>query len=166
MPKDISHHTQGPDFPSEDRLRVYGDMMFLALRSPHHQRMRVAILREAIEPPVLLGQYQIFRFDGIPRGMFTWARLTEDAERRFVRGGSLTPEDWSAGDRTWIIDLIAPYAGLTAAMVRWIMTPGHFCDSRFTFRRMRDGHPTGRIVRIDLDRPDDKACILGETDFA
>lgn len=157
---------RGADFPDANALRIYGDMLFLALRSPHHQRMHLANLREAVEPPVVLGQYQIFRFDEIPRGLFTWARLTEDAERRFVGGEGLRPEDWNGGDRVWIIDLIAPYAGLTAAMVRWIMTPGNFGDGRFRFRRIRDGVPTDRIVEIDLDRPDDKAKILSATDFA
>lgn len=62
-----------PEFPTEDRLRIYGDLAFLAMRSAHHRKMSVSILRDALEPPILLGQYKIYRFDEFPRGALTWA---------------------------------------------------------------------------------------------
>ncbi len=99
---------RGPEFPDPDMLRAYGDAMFLVLRSDHHSKMRVANMREAIEPPLVLGQYQIFRFDDVPRAMLTLARLGRSAERRYVQGGPLLPEDWNSGDRVWLIDMIAP----------------------------------------------------------
>lgn len=151
--------------PPEATLRAMGDFLFLAFRSPHHQKMSVANLRLAFEPPILLGQNRIFRFDDIPRGCFTWAHLSRDAEQRYVAGHPLRPRDWQSGDHLWIIDLMAPYRGLTASMVRWIMQPGNLTRKDFYFRRVVDGRATRRIVHIDFERPEGLSKVLTESDF-
>lgn len=150
--------------PSEDRLRVYGDLMFLAFRSPRHAGMTTGLLRTYFEPPILLGQFRIFRFDGVPRGMFTWGHLDEAAERKLVSGAPLAPEDWNSGQRLWLIDLIAPYRGLAGGMVRWIMEPGNFTDRDFHFRRLNDRNETRRIVHIDFHR-DRLSRVMSDRDF-
>lgn len=139
--------------PSPERLRAYGDMMFLAFRSARHSRMAVSQLRSYLEPPLLLGQFRLFRFDGVPRGMFTWAWLSPEAERKLVTGEQFAAEDWNSGDRLWIIDMISPYNGLTASMVRWIMVRGNFTKDDFLFRRVSDDNQTRRIVHIDFRAP-------------
>lgn len=141
-----------PEWPDAERLRVYGDLCFLAMRSAHHRRMSVAILRDAFEPPILLGQFKLFRFDGVPRGALTWAWLSRNAEARYLAGEGLHFADWRSGDRLWIIDLIAPYRGLTAGIGRWVMTRGNMPGPRFLFRRVSDGKRTRRVVEVDLDR--------------
>jgi len=138
------------EVPSAEKLRVYGDMLFLAMRSPRHQAMRLAVLRSYLEPPVELGQFRIFRFDDVPRGMYTWAWLDDTAERKLVTGEPLQPGDWASGERLWLVDLVAPYRGLTAGMVRWIMQPGNFTRDAFWFRRVADDNRTRRIVHIDF----------------
>lgn len=150
--------------PSAEKLRVYGDMLFLAFRSPRHTRMSVGALRSYFEPAVELGQFRIFRFDDIPRGMYTWAYLGPEAERKLVTGEPLNPQDWNSGDRLWIIDLIAPYRGLTASIVRWIMEPGHFTDAEFRFRRVKEANATQRIVHIDFAAPR-LARVMTEAQF-
>ncbi len=151
--------------PSEAKLRIYGDFLFLAFRSHWHARMNVANLRSAFEPPIELGQYRVFRFDGVPRGLLTWAWMNEEAERKYVSGDLLDPADWQSGDRLWLIDIIAPYKGLTASISRWVMVPGQFTDGAFNFRRVSRDNATRRIVNIDFGRPDDKARILSDDDF-
>lgn len=150
--------------PDPKRMRVYGDLMFLAFRSPRHSRMPVGQLRSYFEPPVLSGQFRIFRFDGVARGMFTWAWLSEEAERRLVSGGVLNPEDWNSGQRLWIVDFIAPYNGLTQSMVRWIMEPGHFTDGRFFYRRVSEANQTRRVVCVDF-YGETKAEVYTEREF-
>jgi len=152
-----------PEFPTQDQIEAYGDMVFLAMRSPHHRRMSVANLREALEPPVMRGQYHVFRFDDIPRGMITWARLGPEAERRLVSGDHLLHDDWTSGDHLWIIDFVAPYRGLTSGMVRWLMTPGNFVGGTFYFRRVTDGNRTRTIQKITIDPPN--AVGMREADF-
>ena len=136
--------------PDPDKLRIYGDLFFLLLRSPRHATVGLSSVRLSFEPPLELGQFQLFRFDDVPRGIFTWARLSRDAERRMVGGEPLRPEDWNSGDAFWIMDLIAPYRGLAKSIVRGIMGPHGIPTDRFWFRRMEnsDRRPE-RIVRID-----------------
>lgn len=136
--------------PDPQLLQAYGDVLFLTCRSARHSRMSLGQMRSYFEPPLHRGQFRIFRFDGVPRGMFTWAWLNEDAERRLVLGEALQPGDWTSGNRLWIVDIIAPYRGLTRSMVRWIMKPGHFTDGRFFFRRVSETNDTRRIVCVDL----------------
>lgn len=150
--------------PSAELLRAYGDMLFLAFRSPRHGVMPLAGLRAYLEPPLTLGQFRIFRFDDVPRGMFTWAWMTPEAERRLILGEPLRPEDWQGGDRLWIVDLVAPYRGLTASMVRWLMVRGRFTDRSFLFRRVGADNRTRRIVQIDF-RAERLSRVMSEEEF-
>ncbi|MEL7116022.1 MAG: toxin-activating lysine-acyltransferase [Pseudomonadota bacterium] len=150
--------------PSAERLRAYGDLMFLAFRSERHRQMSTATLQTYLEPPLELGQYRIFRFDDVPRGMYTWAWLDRSGERRLIRGDPLAPEDWRSGERLWIIDLIAPYRGMTKSMVRFIMTPGNFTDKEFWFRRTRGVNDTQRILHVNF-RDRKLAHVLRDSDF-
>ena len=151
--------------PTPETLRAYGDYLFLAMRSPRHQQMDIATLKGAVVPPLMADQFKIFRFDGVPRGLFTWARLSPEAERRYVSGAPLLESDWRSGDHLWIIDLIAPYRGMTASMVRWITVPGNLTKSDFRFRRVKNGRETRRIVHIDFNRPGALSKIETDADF-
>ena len=151
--------------PTEDALRNLGDLMFLAARSDRHRRMSVAQLQAVLEPPVALDQCRIFRFDGVPRGAMTWARMSRDAEQRLVGGHAIRDGDWQSGDRLWIVDLIAPYKGMTASILRWVMQPGNFAQTDFYFRRISGDRDTRRIVHIDFNRPEGLSKILTNEDF-
>ena len=140
------------EVPSAEKLRVYGDISFLAFRSPRHQGMTVAEMRRYFEPAVELGQFRVFRFDDVPRGLFTWAFMNKAAAQKLVRGAPLEPEDWQSGQQLWIIDIMAPYRGLMASMGRWIMVPGNVTDKRFSFRRVGSDNRTRRIVNVDFRR--------------
>ena len=151
--------------PSPDMLRAFGDYVFLAERSARQRGMPVGTFADSIVPPIMANQYKIFRFDGVPRGLFTWGWLSEDVEKRYVAGEGLSASDWRSGDRLWIIGLVAPYRGLTASIVRWIMVPGNLTKSDFRFRRVRDGKLTRRIVHIDFNRPGALSKIETDSDF-
>ena len=150
--------------PTAERMRVYGDLLFLAFRSHRHARMSVAVLRTYLEPAIASGQYRIFRFDDVPRAMYTWAWLGSEAERKLVLGEPLSPEDWQSGPNLWIIDLIAPYQGLTSQIVRWIMVPGNFTNDEFWFRRVGGENETRRIVNIDF-QAERLSRVYGNEDF-
>lgn len=140
------------EVPNAEKLRVYGDMIFLAFRSERHRQMSTATLRSYLEPPIELGQFRVFRFDDVPRGLYTWAWLGDKAQRQLIRGKPLQPEDWRSGDNLWIVDMIAPYRGMTSSMVKFIMTPGNFTDHEFYFRRVEARNRTRRIVNISFRR--------------
>lgn len=150
--------------PDANAVRAYGDFLFLAFRSPRHVAMPTGQLRTMLEPPLALGQYHIFRFDGVARGAFTWARLNREAEQRMFGDEGLRPDDWTSGDRLWIVDLMAPYPGMTRSIVRWIMEPGKFTTRDFRFRRMQGRSTTRRVVHIDFQR-DRLSRVMNEATF-
>lgn len=162
---DVKARTPGIEFPDEAKLRIYGDFLFLAFRSRRHYRMSVGNLRAAFEPAIETGQYRIFRFDGVPRGLFTWAWLSPEAEERYIRGGIMDPNDWRSGDRLWLIDIIAPYRGLTASIARWVMVPGNMTDKDFRYRRLKGDRDTKKIVHIRFTDMTDKARILSADQY-
>ena len=150
--------------PSEEKLRVYGDLLFLAFRSERHLKMSTATLRTYLEPPLELGQFRVFRCDGVPRGMYTWAWLSPEAERKLIRGEALAPADWRSGDHLWIVDMVAPYRGMTKSMVRFVMPPGNFTDREFYFRRVRGDNTTQKILHINF-RSRKLARVLRDEDI-
>lgn len=142
------------EFPSPEKQRIMGEFLFLAMRSNLYQGLPLAKFREAFEPAIDNKQFQIFRFQEVPRGLLTWARLTADAERRFVSGEGLSAADWCAGDRFWIVDLIAPYKGVGSMMSRWIRKPGNLPTRECSFLRADPVKKTvKKIVRVNLDAP-------------
>ncbi len=154
------------EMPDAARLRVYGDFLFLAFRSPRHRAMTLNALRLAFEPPILTGQYNIFRFDDVPRGLLIWAKLGPEAERRYLEEGYLLPEDWNSGNRLWIVDIIAPYRGLMPSIARWVMKPGNFTDEPFRYRRVVGDRVTRKIVLIDKTKPGrEKARFFDVEDY-
>ena len=152
--------------PSPEVLRAYGDAMFLAFRSPRHAGMDVANLRAAFEPPLVLGQYRIFRFDEVPRAIYTFAFLSPEGERRYVGGQVLRPADWRApGGRLWLIDIIAPYRGLMASLGRWIMEKGNVSDTGFLFRRIEGERGTRRITEARFENGRKRLIVRKEAEF-
>ena len=152
--------------PDAERLRAYGDAMFLVFRSGYHNRMNVTNLRFAFEPPLVLGQYKIFRFDGVPRAICTWALLAPDAEKRYIQGELLNPLDWkSEGGRLWLIDLIAPYNGLMPSIWKWGMVPGNVSEKGFRYCRHEIDRRNRRIVDVSFEHPGRTLRILSDQDF-
>ncbi|MEY8840518.1 toxin-activating lysine-acyltransferase [Cribrihabitans sp. XS_ASV171] len=139
------------EVPSPEKLRIYGDMSFLAFRSSRHSRMSVGQLRTYLEPAIEFGQFRVFRFDDVPRAMITWAYMGPDSIRKLIEGAPLEPADWRSGPDLWVIDLIAPYRRLTGQLVRWMMVRGNFAAREFWFRRVGDANETRRIVHIDFE---------------
>ncbi len=142
------------EFPSPDKQRIMGEFLFLAMRSELYRGLPLARFREAFEPAIDKKQFQIYRFEEVPRGLLTWARLTEDAERRFVNGEGLSPDDWDAGDRFWIVDLIAPYKGIGSMMAQRIRRPGNLPTMEYRYVRADAGSRSAKkIVHVNLDAP-------------
>ncbi len=97
------------DIP-ERQLADLGAMYFLTSMSPFHRGRSIAESIAALEPPLRLGQYRLFRSQGHPRAFMTWAGLDDAAEWQFaVDHQPLRPEQWNTGSSKWVIDLIAPF---------------------------------------------------------
>ncbi|EBA02037.1 hypothetical protein RB2150_10604 [Rhodobacterales bacterium HTCC2150] len=101
--------TSGGEFPIKEQLLAMGELSFLFLRHPNSDAMSVTSLRASLEHAVDTGHFAILRQDDVPRAALTYAFLTKEAEADFLQGGLPSSKDWIAGDRLWLMDVIAPY---------------------------------------------------------
>jgi len=124
----------------------FAQIMFLMMNSSSHSQWTLQDVNRLIVPPMLSGQYFLFRdSNGSVIGYASWARLTDIAAHGFISGErKLQPEDWCAGDQLWFIDFIAPFGGVLE-IVRGIKAV--FPDDRTAFtRRCKNG----KFVRCGL----------------
>ena len=95
-----------------DLSAIVGAIAGLMMESPVHQHLFLSDMKWLVVPPVRLRQFRLFRRDGMPIAYASWAFLTEEAEARMKKGQvRLRPDEWNAGERRWLVDLIAPFGG-------------------------------------------------------
>jgi cytolysin-activating lysine-acyltransferase len=139
-----------------------GQITWLLSQSPLHREFRIRDLEGSIMPAILATQFRIFRFgplqgagadaaaqfsqagftreslEQLPLGVAIWAHLSAEAETRLEAGEPLDTGDWQSGERTWLIELISPFATpenkLTEAMLQDLMA-GPFKDKPFHLHR-------------------------------
>jgi hypothetical protein len=89
---------------------------------------------------VMSKQFRLFQNGATARAFACWAYLDEAAEQRLLAGQPrLRPADWHAGDRAWLIGLVAPFGGIDGVLANLKQTT--FKDSRLM--AMRPG-PDGK----------------------
>lgn len=120
--------TDTPNKEGASGFRTIGSMMgeivWLMSQSPTHKFLPLSDLEWLLMPPIILGQYKIFRDpDKKPVGAALWGYLNEDAEKRLKAAGKLAPQDWgnnakldqkrglvaSEGGTLWLVELITPF---------------------------------------------------------
>lgn len=89
---------------------LLGEIVWLLSMTPSHRYFFLSDLEWLVMTPILLKQFRLYRDkQGRPAGLVLWANLTEEAERRLEAGATrLRPQDWNAGNRLWVIDVVAP----------------------------------------------------------
>lgn len=146
--------TAHPEFPSVGKQRAMGELLFLAIRSNEYARLPIGRFHDLLEPAIDHKQVHIFRFDDVPRGALLWARMSQEAEQRFLTGERLSHDDWNSGHRTWIVSFLAPYPKMASYMVRWIKKGENLPARKFHHLRMVPDAATIRsVIEIDLDGP-------------
>lgn len=102
---------------------VMGEIVWLLTQSPAHRYLTLGDLEWMLMPPVLLGQYKIFRNEDQVVGAALWAYLNEEAEERLKATSRLAPQDWgngasvsidegiiaNEGGKLWLIEILAPF---------------------------------------------------------
>jgi cytolysin-activating lysine-acyltransferase len=133
-----------PSGPSE----VLGDAVWLMTQSPNHKHLFITDLEWLVLPPIMLRQFRLVRGQDKPQAFITWAMLNEEAEQRLVAGHTrLKPSDWNAGDRAWIVDLIAPFGGQEAVLKE--IKQRLFADKPLKLLQPgKDGKPLAGEVRV------------------
>ena len=96
---------------------VLGHVVWLMMNMPVYRHVFLSDLEWMVMPPILLGQYRIFRAEGRVVGFAAWAYLSETAEARLQEPAPrLAPADWKSGDRLWLVNIFAAQ-GFAEAML-------------------------------------------------
>lgn len=95
------------------KLPALGPVIMLYLQSPHRRFHFLSDLEWLLLPPLVRNQCKLYTKEEFPISYASWAFLNAPAEKRLMaNGGRLRPEDWSSGDKLWIIDIVAPFGGI------------------------------------------------------
>ena len=98
---------------SKTLSNVLGEIVWLMTRSVNHRYFFVTDLEWMVLQPVSLGQFRVFHGDEFPVGVFFWAYVNEDVEKRLSEGiVRLSPDEWKSGDRLWLVDAITPFGNV------------------------------------------------------
>lgn len=123
-----------------------GEIAWLLSQSPNHRHsLFCGDLEWFCMPALLHNQYRLFYAEGRPIGVAFWAFVTETVEARLASGGRIGADDWRAGDRVWLTELVAPF-GSQEAMLEDLRKTA-LADRRFRFIRT---HPNGRRETVEL----------------
>lgn len=126
---------------------VLGDAVWLMTHSDSHKHLFLADLAWLVLPPIMGRQFRIFKTGDRPFAFVTWALLDEDGEKRLLAGQPrVRPGDWRAGDRLWVIDVVAPFGGADGVLT-------HLKQRLFKERRvmtLRPGPAGGGTAAIEV----------------
>ena len=119
--RELSRDSQGS---SKTIGSMIGEIVWLMSQSQAHKFLSLADLEWILMPPIILGQYKIFRDNNKkPVAAALWAYMDEDAEKRFKSSGKLAPQDWGNGAQLdqskglvakeggtlWLVELVIPF---------------------------------------------------------
>ena len=98
--------------PQKTVSQVLGEITWLLTQSPVHKQLFIGDLEWFAMPAVLLEQFRIWNGPNSPAAVAFWAFVSEETEERLVAGAKkLRADEWQAGDRPWLIELVAPFGG-------------------------------------------------------
>jgi cytolysin-activating lysine-acyltransferase len=121
---------------------VLGHAVWLMMTMPTYRHVFLSDVGSMVLPPILLGQYRIFRSEG---RVAACAALSETAEARLQEpDAGLAPAEWKSGDRLWLVNLFAPQGhGKTAvAELRQTALAGR------SFKLHRTGADGKQVVEV------------------
>jgi cytolysin-activating lysine-acyltransferase len=135
----VSSDTKLPDATQDSGsprtvAEAVGQIVWLLSQSTVHRELKIKALEWSFMPAVVSEQFRIFRFgptpglsdadpasfaqfgltreglETLPLGVAIWANLSQAAEAKLEAGEHLAAEDWKSGDRTWLVELVSPFA--------------------------------------------------------
>jgi cytolysin-activating lysine-acyltransferase len=100
---------------------AFGSAAWLWLHSARHRNVPLHTLSTLLLPAIKEGRFVLVSERGQPVFYMSWADLDEAAEARYLQHSpeQMRQEDWSSGERLWILDWIAPF-GHTNLMMQLV----------------------------------------------
>ncbi len=137
---------------SPEKYADLGTMLYLSSLTATHRQRSLAQSVYVYETPLRLGQYQIFRQNGFPRGFVTFGGLSPESEYRLgIQGEHLRDSDFTSGSSFWILDPVAPFGQLRQIINILKRDIPH---SRVRANRMDSDLATPRVVEWTKDEQD------------
>jgi cytolysin-activating lysine-acyltransferase len=114
---------------------MFGSAVWLWMHSAAHRDAPLHTLSALLLPALKSRQYALGVEGDKPVFYLSWAKLSEDAERRYLSNPPVCmPEaDWTSGERMWIVDWVAPF-GHTRLMSRFLaqrLFPGRWARALY-----------------------------------
>jgi hemolysin-activating ACP:hemolysin acyltransferase len=97
------------------------DAMHLYYDEPIWGHMNEKELSQYLIPCISLGQYHVFRYEttNVAYAFTSWAYLSDDVEKRYIKSGMLDKFDWDSGPNIWHIDTINKHNGKIKDIYKW-----------------------------------------------
>jgi cytolysin-activating lysine-acyltransferase len=138
---------------------MLGEMTWLLSQSPLHRTLAIGDLEWLVMPALIHEQFYIFRDKERPIGLALWARTTQAGEAKLGRGmvepeNRLLLEEWTGGDRLWLVDLIAPFTDATNKHVELMMADliaGPLKGKAFHFHQTDPATGKRSVRRVEAD---------------
>lgn len=105
-----------------NEAEALGAAVWLWTHSASHRELPLHALHQLLLPAIHHRQFAVVSEGGRPVFYLSWARFDADAEARYLcRSPFDMPDaDWTAGDRMWVLDWVAPF-GHTRAMSQLVL---------------------------------------------
>ncbi len=84
---------------------LLGEILWLFAQSREHAATPAAVLLARVLPALAHRQARLIRQGNEPVAFVSWARLSDEAEERWLTGAApLRPQDWASGGKLWLVD--------------------------------------------------------------
>lgn len=138
---------------------IFGEIVWLLSQSPRHADFTAVEMNWLLMPPILRRQFHIFREGEHPIGAAIWAMLDDAGEQKVMKGlretgAKLEDAEWTAGDRLWLIELIAPFATVEnrhAELMMADLITGPFSKRAFKMLSTNPDSGESQVVSIPSD---------------
>lgn len=97
----------------ENRRLILGQVIMLMMDSPIYLVDELWVIQKYLIGPFLSNQaVVVFDKDSNLIGYASWAWLTDEKQEEYIKDSNcLEPQDWTAGENLWLVDVLAPQQG-------------------------------------------------------
>lgn len=164
-----------PESAARRNSDALGEILWLFAHSRMHRNLRLHDLERYVFPALKHGRYRLYKRNGMPIGYVAMARLSQEVEDLWLKGGYfLQPDDWISGERRWIMQFVVPFGDVLAVRKKlwldpelrrspvWALRPNKagrgLKVQQFGKYRFRDRQPLRRLVNDHGPRADASAA--------
>ncbi|XKM14518.1 toxin-activating lysine-acyltransferase [Orbaceae bacterium ac157xtp] len=104
-----------------NQTECFGSAIWLWIHSQNHRETPLYALPKILLPAISRNQFILIYENRKPIFFMSWANMNEISEKKYISKEftKIKDEDWNSGERTWIIDWIAPF-GHTKAVAKYL----------------------------------------------